>query len=183
MKLIIGLGNPGKEYIGSRHNLGWQILDALVDEPLQLNKKFNSEILKTSLAKQPVLVAKPQTYMNNSGSAVVKISRYYKIPTEDIWIVHDDIDLAFGKLRVGQGRSSAGHRGVESIIQSLGTKDFIRFRIGLRPSEKKIDTDRYVMENFSQDEQQALPAIINRIKQAIEYSLNNPLTEVAGKFN
>ena len=183
MKLIIGLGNPGKEYIGSRHNLGWKILDALVDEPLQLNKKFSSKILKTSLAEQPVLVAKPQTYMNNSGSAVVKISQYYKIPTEDIWIVHDDIDLAFGKLRVGQGRSSAGHRGVESIIQSLGTKDFVRFRIGLRPAEKKINTDRYVMEKFSQDEQLALPDIIDRIKQAIQYSLNNPIAEVAGKFN
>lgn len=160
-KLIIGLGNPGKKYEKTRHNAGFMAIDFLrkkFDAPkLKLNKKFNAEIVKTESKKEKIIMAKPLTFMNNSGEAVFSILSFYKIKPKDLIVVHDDMDLDLGDLRENTGRGSAGHNGVQSIINILGTKDFLRWRIGIgRPEKsannKTIPPDAYVLQKFNKEE-------------------------------
>ena len=152
MKLIVGLGNPGEKYKKQRHNVGFMILDQLAKEEnlsWEDNSKLKSEIIKF---KDTILV-KPQTFMNNSGDAVSLVSNFYKISPEDITVIHDDVDLPFGKYKKQFGAGAAGHHGVEDIILKLGTKEFNRDRIGIdRPSNPNIPVDEYVLMDFSDKE-------------------------------
>ena len=148
MKLIIGLGNPGTKYEKTRHNIGFMVLDVLIK-----NEQFDSKKVK---------LIKPQTFMNNSGQEVKKITDYYKIKPEDIIVIHDDIDLPLGKIKIQQNRSSAGHKGVQSIIDSLGTKDFTRMRIGIRPEELIQETEKFVIQKFTQEEQDIINETIKK---------------------
>ncbi len=180
MKLIVGLGNPGAQYRNTRHNLGFRIVEALVanfDAKWAKKSKLRAEVAEGRIGREKVVVIKPATFMNLSGDAVAAVSNMYKTAPEDVWIVHDDIDLAFGKVKIQRGRSSAGHRGVEHIIQVLGTKDALRFRIGIdsrTDKQKKQDTDRFVLSAFSRDDEHTLlsliPAIAGLIVQAIQTS-------------
>ncbi|MBU1014916.1 aminoacyl-tRNA hydrolase, partial [Patescibacteria group bacterium] len=150
MYLIVGLGNPGKQYEGTRHNAGFMALDAFAAEhgfpEFKLSKKYSALVsegsLQEILAPSKVVLAKPQTFMNNSGRAVrsllAKLDLAEAKPSlANLVVVHDDIDIPFGEIRVVQNRGSAGHKGVESIMQELGTKDFTRIRIGILPSTGK----------------------------------------------
>jgi len=171
MVLIIGLGNPGAKYEKTRHNIGFRVLDEFQNENnfsnFEFSKKFNSLISDGIVKKKTILLAKPQTSMNNSGMSVKEIISFYKIKSSNIVIVHDDIDLIFGTMKISERRGSAGHKGVESIIKELGTKDFTRLRIGIRDKKLKYkDTKKYVLEKFTEEEEENLKKII---KQSLEY--------------
>lgn len=206
-KLIAGLGNPGKKYEKTRHNLGFMVVDELAKKlkidrtTFVFNKKFNAEIAKVkgssvcpSVAELRVsganpdrakrgslrqarttdepecVIAKPQTFMNNSGQAVAKIANFYKIKIPDICVIYDDIDLPLGTLRIRAGGSSGGHKGVQSIIDSLGSSDFARFRLGIGPVPPKFDPADFVLQKFAKDE---MPALQNMIKKTADALLNN----------
>lgn len=170
MKLIIGLGNPGEKYQNTRHNLGFMVVDELARKMLSLaktkwieNKKFNSLIINCQLS---IIFVKPQTMMNASGFAVAKMANFYKVKSEDIWVVHDDVDLPLGKIKIRLGGAAGGHHGVESIIQQLGTDKFVRFRLGIghpgRGNDKLVE--RYVLQGFSFHE-------TNRVRQMIKKAI------------
>ena len=149
IKLIIGLGNPGKEYERTRHNAGFLFIDTL--ENILKNKK--------------IVLAKSQSFMNESGKSIASLIKFYKIKPENVLIVHDDIDILWGKFKFSYGRSSAGHKGVESIIKSLKTKNFWRLRIGIQPSLKKhISADKIILKKFTPGE---IKELYETIKKAI----------------
>jgi PTH1 family peptidyl-tRNA hydrolase len=152
MHLIVGLGNPGTKYANTRHNAGFILLNEFASKKgwqWKEEKKFNAEIS----GDNETLLAKPLTFMNNSGEAVSKILSYYKIPTGSLTVVNDEVDLPFGTVRVQTGASSAGHRGVQNIIDQLGTKDFRRIRIGVgRSPDGKIQTPDWVLMDFSKED-------------------------------
>ena len=153
MKVIVGLGNPGEKYVKNRHNVGFIILDKWVkDRGLEwkFEKKFNAEVASGG----KLLFIKPQTFMNSSGEAVSKILNFYKIPPENLLVVHDDVDLQIGTTKRQIGRGSAGHKGVESIIEdALGTPQFWRLRVGVGKSpDPKIITDDWVLMDLSEQE-------------------------------
>lgn len=170
MHLFIGLGNPDEKYQYTRHNAGFMVLDALAKElslVWKFNKKFSAE-LATDHANDRILV-KPQTYMNNSGLAIRKIIDYYAISLENILVIHDDLDIELGKYKISFGSRSAGHNGVQSIIDHLGTKDFKRLRIGIKTVEKeKIPTEKFVLEKFSKEERDIVGKIIGEIMAEIK---------------
>ncbi|MFH1393106.1 MAG: aminoacyl-tRNA hydrolase [Patescibacteria group bacterium] len=147
IKLIVGLGNPGKEYENTRHNMGFIFIDKL------------SEQIKTNF-----IVEKPQTFMNKSGDAVLALSKFHKIKPENILIVHDDIDILWGNFKFSFGRSSAGHKGVESIIKALKTKNFWRLRIGIQPALKKhTPANKIILKKFTPTELKALNQTIKKV--------------------
>ena len=159
--LIVGLGNPGKRYTDTRHNLGFMVADELARRLPTGNQRerFQAEYLELERAGQRVIVAKPLTYMNNSGQAVAQLMRWYKIPSERLLVIYDELDLAFGRIRLRASGSAAGHNGMESVIRSLGTDDFARIRIGIgRPATGS--TIDYVLSRFTATERAELPELI-----------------------
>lgn len=161
MKLIVGLGNPGKKYEKTRHNIGFRVLDKMANG-FKFEKKFNAEISvgNEDLRSKKIIFAKPQTFMNNSGEAVLAISKFYKIDPIDIIVIHDELDLKFGKIKESFGSRSAGHNGVQSIIDRLDTKDFTRIRFGIGPTPEKIPSEKFVLQKFSKDEEKELKNLI-----------------------
>lgn len=200
MKLIVGLGNPGERQERTRHNLGFVIIDALFKDyssskdAFRDEKKFQAEIAE--IVWQPkkgmtekVILAKPKTYMNNSGLAVKSIAGFYKISPEDIWVVHDEVDLPLAGMKIRFGGSSAGHKGVESIIASLGTEKFWRFRIGIGSQHQKIPgkrlrpIDNFVLGEFGESEKGKAREIVKKTKKALEDALEEGLEKAMNKFN
>jgi len=179
-KLIIGLGNPGQKYQNNRHNIGFQILDEFGGK-FKLEKKFKAEIDKGD----DFILAKPQTFMNNSGQAVKALKTFYKIKPENIIIVHDDLDLAIGAMRITLGASSGGNKGVESIIKELGAKNFIRIRVGVANSQRaKIPADKFVLQNFNPADKKILKNQKPQILEALNLLISDePLNKVQNKFN
>lgn len=172
MKLLIGLGNPGDEYKFTRHNIGFMVLDQFFDQisSSAWEKKFDCFFNKISINKRKILFLKPLTFMNLSGNAVQKVKNYYKITNNNIVIIHDDIDLELGRIKLKEGGGDGGHNGLKSVAKMIGN-DFFRIRVGIgRP--KKIDISRYVLDNFHQSEISILEEIIfkccNGIKLLIE---------------
>ena len=152
MKLIVGLGNPGEKYINTRHNTGFIFVNHLC-EVLELSWAFEKKVDAEVAKNAKFILAKPQGFMNNSGVAVAKLLSYFKVPVENLVVVHDDVDLPFGEYRLRQGSGSAGHHGVIDIIEKIGTQDFWRFRIGVgRPSDSKYNVEDYVLKPFAPDE-------------------------------
>lgn len=181
MKLIIGLGNPGDKYKGTRHNLGFAVLDELSKKmdggEWKLDKKFKSEILKIN----ELLLIKPQTFMNDSGLAVKFFADYYKILVEDIIIIHDDVDIILGKIKVRMGGSGAGHHGVESVIKSLGDDKFTRVRLGIGEGKKNIE--EFVLETFLPDERSKVKHMIKTAISAVGLILEQGLEKAQNQFN
>lgn len=183
MKLIIGLGNPGEKYKKNRHNTGFMAIDAIADKlkfsppvgGFNFQTKFNSEIAEGIIDGEKIILTKPKTFMNESGKAVKAIADYYKINIKDIIVIHDDLDIQLGKYKIARDRTSAGHKGVQSIIDALETKDFIRIRIGIGIAENKIPTEKFVLENFTKEEEKTIIEIIEKICEEIE-NLINPHT-------
>lgn len=184
MKLIIGLGNPGEKFQENRHNLGFMVLDQLIEEKKlkwQNNQKFNAQIAKSDL----LILAKPLTFMNASGFSVAKIISFYKIKVNDFWVIHDDIDLPLGRLKIRTGGAAGGHRGVMSIIEQLGNDNFTRFRLGIGHPGRGKDhlVERYVLEDFNQKEKGEVKKIIKKTLQALNLALEKNLRISMNRYN
>ncbi len=169
MKLIVGLGNPGKEYEHTRHNVGWLFLGELVaGEEWQHSKKANADYVKKEIAEKRVELLKPTTFMNNSGLAVAYAKKKHDLPLTDIIVIHDDKDIPLGETRVQKGRGAAGHNGVQSIIDHLGEKDFWRIRIGVAPADREIhDTAHFVLARFTSEEQKKLETVFKTVHEEL----------------
>jgi len=176
MKLIIGLGNPGKEYENTRHNIGFLVLDKLKTEisksklqipneilnnDFQIERKFNAEVLKIG----DVMLVRPMTFMNESGTAVSKIASFYKTDSNDIYVIHDDLDLRLGEYKIQKGIGPKLHYGVQSIENKLGNKDFLRVRVGVdnRDAENRILGEKYVLQDFNEDERPIIDKVVDKI--------------------
>jgi PTH1 family peptidyl-tRNA hydrolase len=161
MKLIVGLGNPGKKYQKTRHNVGFMFVDKIVEsynEKFKLDKARLAEIAEVNINGEKVIFMKPQTYMNLSGSAVSLVKAFYKIDIEDILIVYDDLDLDLARIKIKPSGSSGGHNGIKSLISSLGTQDIKRVRVGI--SKGNTDTIDYVLGNFNKVEKKEIDMVI-----------------------
>jgi len=197
MKLIIGLGNPGPNHAKTRHNFGFIAIDRLRKEIGGFSAWRNSDEFKSILAEgqieeEKIILAKPQTTMNLSGNAIKPLAEYYKIATENIWVIHDDLDLPLGILRISQGASSAGHQGIQSIIADLGTKNFVRFRLGIHPIgqtffvtffKKLTSTKKFVLQKFSKAEETTIEEVAKKTIQAIQSALKEGLEKAKSQFN
>ncbi len=176
MYLIVGLGNPGKEYANTPHNAGFMALDEFQKEhsfpDFKLSKKHSSLISEGILNQVKVVLAKPQTFMNNSGKAVQSLLKLGLSKTKpSLVVIHDDIDISLGKVKVSKGSGSAGHKGVESIIQALGTKDFTRIRIGICPENGKPENvEDFVLRSFQKSELPLLQSALQNAIQTLEKS-------------
>ncbi len=173
MKLIIGLGNPGKEYAKTRHNVGFMVIDALTKQlgaDFKLNKKFQAEVAVIKNGKEEIVLAKPQTFMNLSGISTRAILDFYKIKPKDIIVIHDDKDILFGEVKYQSDRSAAGHNGIKSLIEHLGTQDFARIRVGVAwgDKEKMGDTAEFVLRNFTKTELESLGGIVEEICEKLK---------------
>lgn len=167
--LVAGLGNPGRQYQANRHNIGFMVLDSLAE---RLGVNFGRMESKALIAKADhvgnhLVLAKPQTYMNLSGQAVSSLMRFYKVPLEKLIVVYDDVDLPFGVLRLRPAGGSAGHRGMNSIIEQLGTQDFPRLRVGIDRPPGRMDAADYVLQDFSRAEAEELPVIRQQALEAV----------------
>ncbi len=160
--LVAGLGNPGKEYSQTRHNIGFLVLDALASQVNQdLNKtRFDAAYAKTRFRCRDLFLVKPMAYMNRSGPPIQKLAAYFKIDMGDIIVIHDDMDLEYGKLKIVQGRGHGGHNGIRSIIESFGRKECIRLRVGVGHPGGKKDVTGHVLGRFTPQEQSELDSII-----------------------
>lgn len=173
MKIIIGLGNPGNEYADTRHNAGFLMLDKIKETwdfpPFELNKKFKAEISKGKKGNANILLVKPQAFMNLSGEPVRLILDFYKLTPEDISVIHDDLDISFGNYKIALDSQSAGHNGVQNIINNLGTQKFRRLRIGIGEAEENpLEAGDYVLQKFTPQELKTLPEILKNILDEIE---------------
>lgn len=196
MKLIVGLGNPGDKYDNTRHNLGFRVVDELSEKmeggEWKMDKKSKSEILLLRQVRQAhcmqaqdqddkLILVKPQTFMNDSGLAVNLLATYYKIPMTDIIIIHDDVDIVLGKIKVRLGGSGAGHHGVESVIAQLADDKFIRVRLGI--GEGKKDIEKFVVEPFLPDERSKVKHMIKEAVNAVELILEQGLEKTQNQYN
>ena len=184
MKLIVGLGNPGKEYEKTRHNAGFMCIDQVANA---LNFKFDTKKFKALLAVgmvkgEKVILMKPQTYMNLSGEAVGECVRFYDIDSNDICVISDDLDLPIGKIRLREKGSSGGQNGLKNIILHLGTQEFKRIRIGIGHN-KFIDTKDYVLGKISKEDQKIFEDALNRASQAAVEFIDRPFNRIMGDFN
>jgi PTH1 family peptidyl-tRNA hydrolase len=212
MQLIIGLGNPGGEYKDTRHNIGFMVVEKLAKElgketaVWEEKEKFKSAIAKAG----DVLLVKPIIFMNNSGLAVASIVNFYKLMPSDVWVVHDDIDLPLGKIRIRTGGGSAGHNGIDSIIKELKSDAFVRFRMGIgrgklfghvardRGEETHVHKDQriyldkrmyhrsvvdFVLSHFTQGEAGALKHLIRHGSEAVRIALTEGIDKAMGRFN
>jgi PTH1 family peptidyl-tRNA hydrolase len=192
MILIIGLGNPGKKYELSRHSLGFLVLDSFSKKNLfefKSSKKLKSKISKGSFGKKRVVLAKPQTFMNNSGKAVKLLVKNYKLQTTNVWVIHDDIDLSLGKIKIVKNRGSAGHKGVQSIINEMKTKNFVRFRMGINPRYKTTKQwsdeamKKFVLKKFTKREKGIIKKVVENCVKALEITLKEGLEKAMNEFN
>ena len=181
--LVIGLGNPGREYERSRHNMGFLVADELARRHggRITDRASKSLTGRVRVGDRELVLAKPQTMMNLSGLAAKALRAKYSVPLDRILVVHDDLDLPFGRLRIRRGGSSAGNHGMDSVIASFGTKDFIRFRVGIgRPPGNGVD---YVLSPFTEPERAQLPDIVARVADAVEVTVEHGLARAMTDFN
>jgi len=197
MIIIVGLGNPGQKFNHTRHNAGFEALDFFAKKnefpKFEFSKKHHSlisvkthaHILKNvsmeKMTDEKVILAKPQTFMNDSGLAVKKLLSNVNCQLSNVIVVHDDIDIELGKLKISKDSGAGGHKGVESIINTLGTKDFIRLKIGVAADDKLAE--EVVLKKFTPEEQKMLKLIIEKTSGAIEYLIKNGLEKTMNKYN
>jgi len=185
MKIIVGLGNPGKPYEHTRHNIGFDVIDTIAEKwgtPLT-NSKFNGMYATVHRPEGKVLLVKPLTYMNLSGECVGPLMDYFDIEVEDLIVIYDDLDLETGKLRLRQKGSAGGHNGIKSLIQHLGTQEFNRIRVGINRPPAGMKVADYVLAKFSKEDQVLMQdAIVNSVN-AVEASLSKPFLDVMNHFN
>lgn len=183
--LIVGLGNPGSEYADNRHNIGFQCIDCLArayNVGLREKKRLNALVGKGDVEGCPVVLTKPLTFMNKSGQAVQRVSHWYRIPPEHILIIHDDLDLPVGRMRLRPGGSSGGHKGIRSIIAELGTKDFARLRIGIGRPEWGEPAD-YVLNDFDPQQEKVMDTVRDWVVDLVPLLLEEGIEEAMNVFN
>lgn len=186
MKLITALGNPGEKYSNTRHNIGFMVADKLAEKynfSFKFDKKFNAETAKAVIGNEPVIVCKPQTYMNLSGEAVRPLLEYYKLSAEDLFLIYDDLSLDLGKVRFRAKGSDGGHNGIKSVIQYVKTEKFDRLKVGIGPQPQFLKSEVFVLGNFASEQKELLNATVNFAAQAVEEYLQLGLQPVQNKYN
>ena len=183
--LLIGLGNPGREYRDNRHNFGFMVIDRLCVRLGARGMKLQSKAIVTSAVYEgrKLLLAKPQTYMNLSGQSVQGLAHFYKLPLEQLLVVHDDLDIPFGVIRLRPGGGPGGQKGVASAIERLGTKDFARLRLGIGRPPGRMDPADYVLQDFSREETRSVSEILDRAAEAALSFVVDGLDKAMNKFN
>jgi PTH1 family peptidyl-tRNA hydrolase len=183
--LIAGLGNPGREYQDTRHNIGFMLVNRLAERLTVQFSRLESKALvtKAEYQRQRLVLAKPQTFMNLSGQAVGALARFYKVPQERLMIVYDDVDLPFGTLRLRHSGGSAGQKGMQSIIERLGTQDFPRLRMGIGRPPGRMEAAAYVLQKFSRSETDLLPEILDRGADAVLVFVTQGLEIAMNQYN
>ena len=186
MYLVAGLGNPVKQYEATRHNMGFDVIDKLVEEfnVPQAGVKFNAMYGKGRIGGEPVILMKPLSYMNLSGGPIRDMANYFKIdPETELIVIYDDIDTEPGQLRVRKKGSAGGHNGIKSIIQQLGTQNFMRVRVGVGAKPKDWDLADYVLGRFDRDDRQLVEDAQDRACEAVEMILSDSVDAAMNKFN
>ncbi len=184
--LVVGLGNPGREFENTRHNIGFRCTEALVrahNIPWEPKKKSKATIADGIIAGKRTMIAKPQTYMNLSGSAVQGLAAFYQIPPEHILVIFDDLDLPPGTLRIRSKGGSSGHKGMTDIIQRLGTQDFPRIRFGIGRPPGRMDPAAYVLQRFGNAEEPAIEETVQRAVSAVELWLSAGIDQTMNLYN
>lgn len=178
MTIIVGLGNPDKKYEATRHNLGFAVLDLLAPSQ-DWEKKYHSQFQKLD----DVILVKPETFMNKSGQAVEEVFKFY--PAAEMIVIHDDLDLPLGTIRVQKDISAAGHNGVQNIIDELGTQDFTRIRLGVNNPETRgqLEADVYVLQKFTKDEEAMVKEMLSKTLEALEVLQTEGLEAAQSRFN
>ena len=185
MKLIIGLGNPGREYEKTRHNIGFEVIDALGDKwGIAINQAKHKGLYGVGYVNgKKVILLKPMTYMNLSGESIAAVMNYFKVDIENIVVLSDDLDLAVGKIRLRQKGSAGGHNGIKSTISHLGTQEFNRIRIGIGRPQNGMSVINHVLGRFSDMEWAEMQQVIKISENACESFLENPFLQVMNDFN
>jgi len=185
MRLVVGLGNPGRKYQNTRHNAGFLVLDHLAQtgDTTLSTKQFGALVAKTLIAHTPAILAKPQSYMNLSGQPVASLCGYYKIDPDALLVVHDDVDLPLGQVRIKQGGGHGGHNGLRNIAQQLSSRAFVRVRVGVSRPPPGWDTADYVLSNWSSAEKESLEPIIERSVRAITAIVDQGVLAAMNQFN
>lgn len=186
MYILVGLGNPGRDYSTTRHNIGFIFLDYLADkEGLSFKEsKWQAEVVKDVLWGKTVLLVKPQTYMNKSGTAVSQILHYYQVETANLIVVHDDLDLPFGRIKIVTNRGDGGHKGIRSIIQHLGgTKDFVRIRVGIGRPDSPVSVSNYVLSRLSPEEQSSMQQGLQDMEEAVRLVMEKGIGVAMNRIN
>jgi PTH1 family peptidyl-tRNA hydrolase len=183
--LVVGLGNPGRQYKNTRHNAGFLVVDRLAERlGVQFSRlQFRALVVDGRYQDRKIILAKPQTYMNESGQAVGSLVRFYKITQDNIVVVHDDVDLPFGALRLRPAGGSGGQKGMGSIIERLGTQEFPRLRVGIGRPPGQMLAAAYVLQEFDRDEKQELPGLIDRAVDALLSVVTNGLEKAMNQYN
>lgn len=183
--LIIGLGNPGREYKDTRHNIGFMLVDHLAEKLDARGMKVQSKaiVISALYEERKIILAKPQTYMNLSGQSVQGLLHFYKIPFENLLVAHDDLDIPFGTIRIRPTGGPGGQRGMADTIEQLGTKDFPRLRLGIGRPPGRMQAKDYVLQNFSKEDAKFLPEILSRASDAALEFVMNGLNAAMNKFN
>ncbi len=186
MKLIVGLGNPGKEYERTPHNLGFLVVDRIASERgVEIrNRRCRALTGRIQVGDEPVLLAKPETYMNLSGLSVRELVAEYELkPEADLIVIQDELDFPLGTLRIHTRRSSAGHNGIESIIGALGTQDFLRIRMGVAPERKVEDGERYLLSPFRKADLAVVDGMLDTAADAVKAILTEGAAAAMNRFN
>jgi peptidyl-tRNA hydrolase, PTH1 family len=183
--LIAGLGNPGAEYAGNRHNCGFMVADVLAARIGARFKRDRSRavVAEGRLAGFPVTLAKPQTYMNLSGGPVVSLRSFHKLPDDQIVVIHDELDLPFDTIRLKLGGGDGGHNGLRSVTAALGTRDYFRVRVGIGRPPGRMDAADYVLHDFSAAERKLLPLVLEQAADAVETLLRHGLAAAQNEFH
>jgi PTH1 family peptidyl-tRNA hydrolase len=189
MKIIVGLGNPGKKFEKTRHNLGFLVLDKFSEKNQFPNffkkEEFLAMISEKKIGKEKIILAKPQTFMNNSGKSVKILIKTFNLKLKNLFVIHDDLDITLGKIKISFGRGSAGHKGVQSIIDEIGTKNFVRFRVGIGTANNKTASNRenFVLEKFNKKEEKILKEVIELTCQALKIAIKEGVEKAMSEFN
>ena len=183
--LLVGLGNPGPSYAGNRHNAGFFVLDLLAD---RMDSRFKAhrgrvDVVQGRLAGRRVVLTKPKSYMNESGGPVASLRGFFKVPVERIIVVHDELDLPFGGLRLKRGGGDGGHNGLKSLSTALGSKDYLRVRFGIGRPPGRQDPADYVLKDFSTTERRELPFLVDRTADAAEALVLQSLEQAQNAFH
>lgn len=180
-RLVVGLANPGPDYEGTRHNIGWDVLVELASRALPVpasfstHKRTNCEVAQTRLADQSVILARPRSYMNLSGGPVAAVAKYFSVAPTEVIVVHDEIDIDFGQVRLKRGGGEGGHNGLRSVTSALGTRDYLRVRAGVGRPPGRMAVADYVLKRFSKLEQPYVPFLVQDAADAVELLLRHGL--------
>ena len=183
--IVAGLGNPGRRYESTRHNVGFRAVELIAEDfgADSWQEKNGAAFCSVTRGDEKILFVKPLEYMNDSGPPLARLKRFYQVPTENVLVVYDEIDLPFGKIRIKHSGGEGGHNGLRSVVSALGSKDFCRVRIGIgRPTDER-DVSSWVLQKFSKEEERHVPSILSRCKEAVETILDEGFKVAQNRFN